>query len=45
MISKRIVTEHGGSIAAESIPGEGAAFTITLPRLERRIRALGEPAT
>ena len=40
MISKRIVTEHGGSIAAESSPGEGTTFTITLPRLERRIRAL-----
>ena len=40
MISKRIVTEHGGSIAAESKPGEGTTFTITLPRLERRIRAL-----
>ena len=40
MISKRIVTEHGGSIAAESEPGEGTTFTITLPRLERRIRAL-----
>ena len=40
MISKRIVTEHGGSIAAESKSGEGTTFTITLPRLERRIRAL-----
>ena len=40
MISKRIVTEHGGSIAAESKPGEGTTFTISLPRLERRIRAL-----
>ena len=40
MISKRIITEHGGSIAAESKPGEGTTFTITLPRLERRIRAL-----
>ena len=40
MISKRIVTEHGGAIAAESKPGEGTAFTITLPRLERRVRAL-----
>ena len=40
MISKRIVTEHGGSVAAESTPGEGTTFTITLPRLERRIRAL-----
>ena len=45
MISKRIVTEHGGSIAAESKPGEGTAFTITLPRLERRIRALGQSKT
>ena len=40
MISKRIVTEHGGSISAESAPGNGTAFTVTLPRLERRIRAL-----
>ena len=40
MISKRIVTEHGGTIAAESKPGEGTTFTLTLPRLERRIRAL-----
>ena len=40
MISKRIVTEHGGSIAAESKPGDGTTFTITVPRLERRIRAL-----
>ena len=42
MISKRIVTEHGGSIAAESKSGEGTTFTITLPRLERRVRALGQ---
>ena len=40
MISKRIVTEHGGSIAAESKPGDGTTFTLSLPRLERRIRAL-----
>ena len=40
LISKRIVTEHGGAIAAESQPGTGTTFTITLPRLEKRIRAL-----
>ena len=40
MVSKRIVSDHGGMIAAESKPGEGTAFTVTLPRLERRIRAL-----
>ena len=40
MVSKRIVTEHGGTIAAESAPEAGTTFTVTLPRLERRIRAL-----
>ena len=40
MISKRIVAEHGGTIAAESAPGAGTVFTVTLPRLEKRIRAL-----
>ena len=40
MISKRIVTDHGGTIAAESAPGSGTTFTVTLPRLERRVRVL-----
>lgn len=40
MISKRIVTDHGGLIAVESELGKGTSFTIKLPRLERRIRQL-----
>lgn len=40
MISKRIISDHGGTIAAESTLGQGTTFTIRLPRLERRIRAL-----
>lgn len=40
MISARIVRDHGGTIAAASKLGDGTCFTIRIPRIERRIRAL-----
>ena len=40
MISKRIVSDHGGTIDAASRAGDGTTFTVKLPRIERRIRQL-----
>jgi signal transduction histidine kinase len=30
-IAQQIVLEHGGDITAENVPGQGAAFTVSLP--------------
>ena len=40
MITARLVRDHGGTIAVESEVGKGTTFTIRIPRLEKRVRAL-----
>jgi PAS domain S-box-containing protein len=32
-VSRRVIRRHGGSIEVQSVPGQGARFSITLPRV------------
>jgi signal transduction histidine kinase len=44
-LCRRIAERHGGSISAEGAPGEGATFTVTLPREpDAESSTLGDPA-
>ncbi|MDA7979669.1 MAG: ATP-binding protein [Pirellulales bacterium] len=36
-VTKKVLTEHGGDVTVESVPGQGTRFTLTLP-----LRACGE---
>jgi len=42
-LSRRIVLAHGGQISAESAPGQGAAFTVRLPKSEAAEAAPARP--
>lgn len=43
MIVRRIVREHGGEVEFNSEEGHGAAVTIYLPRIDKRMRLLPGP--
>lgn len=44
LIVRRIIREHGGELALESLEGRGLTLTIRLPILDRRVRLLPEKA-